>query len=114
VNVAHLVAEPDVEGILQGAQSRECRLEVIGFDVHDGKVAGWSRLDPDGLSGDAVSRPRGLVGGLTLAAGCTRPDVIAILLAFSGRQRCSKGHARHAISFGQPSAGARGRGRSRG
>jgi len=42
VNIAHLLAEPHVEGVLRGSNSGEYGLQVIGFDVDDRQVAGRS------------------------------------------------------------------------
>jgi hypothetical protein len=55
-NVAHLLAESDIEGILRGGQSGERRLQIVRLDVDDREVPAGGRLNPDGLASDAVAR----------------------------------------------------------
>jgi hypothetical protein len=55
VDVAHVRTEPTVEGLVGGGQAFEHRGEIICLDIHDGYIAIGRRLNPRGLTGDAVS-----------------------------------------------------------
>jgi hypothetical protein len=64
VDFEGMLAEPAVEWIRGGTQPGERRLQIIGLDVDDGEIAGGSRLDPDGFSGDSAALARDPVGRL--------------------------------------------------